>query len=367
MEAPITHLCYGGTSGSSRVAIDIAAGSQEPKRHAYVLYGVGPMREDYGRQLDELGCAWRFIGKKPGLDLGAYSRTAGALLAMNGRAIVLHGSRSLPVALCLRRGSPAPVVAVQHGPASEFADLGGRLRCGAFSELADATVTVSNDMAQLIEQSPLLRRCCKPIQVIPNGVDVAFWRREPRLIDPAGPVRLAMVATLSPYKDHATLLRALKLLRDQGIDARLTLIGEGVLRGALAAQVRELGIGQAAEFVGDLTRQAVRQHLAQTDILVHITHSESFGMAVLEGMCAGLPVVASDVPGVRELVTHGHTGLLAPRADAGAVAARIQSLVQEPASALELARKGQQRAQADYSAAAMAQGYEQLVQRLANV
>ncbi len=68
MRRPIVHLCYAGTSGASRAAMNIAHGSVHPSRHAYVLFGTPPMRADYGPELTATGCRWSYVPKRRGLD-----------------------------------------------------------------------------------------------------------------------------------------------------------------------------------------------------------------------------------------------------------------------------------------------------------
>jgi len=363
----IVHLCYAGTSGSSRVALDIAAGSACPARHAYVLYGVDGLRADYARDLDALGCRWVFVPKRRGLDVRCWRAAAREILRLSPAVAVLHGSRSLPAALCLRAAAwRLPIVAVQHGPLREFERRASRVVCAAFSALATHTVAVSRELADAIRRRGLLRRACRPLTVIPNGADGKFWSLPPRGRESGAPLRVGMVATLEPHKDHPTLLAAMRILADGGRNVRLALVGGGSREAELRALTARLGLDAIVEFAGDLSREALRRRMEGFDVLAHVTGSEGLSMALIEGLLSGRPVVASDVPGMREMVRDGQTGLLAAPADAQAVAAALRRLNDEPLLAARLGAQAAQFAREHFSATRMAEQYEALAERVAS-
>ncbi|NLX97038.1 MAG: glycosyltransferase family 4 protein [Rhodopirellula sp.] len=125
------------------------------------------------------------------------------------------------------------------------------------------------------------------------------------------PPRLVMVARLSTWKDQPTLLSALAELKD--LDWRLDLVGDGPLRGEVEALVDTLGLASKVGFLG--LRLDVPELLAEAQIFVLISKWEGFPRSILEAMRAGLPVVASDVGGVRESVIDGETGFVIRRGD----------------------------------------------------
>lgn len=355
----LVHLCYSGTSGATRAALNIARGSARASRHAYVLFGVEPVRPDYEQELRGYGCAWTYVPKRRGFDPRAYGRAARAVLEARAEVAVLHGSRLFPVVLRMggRRGAPLRI-AVQHGPSLEITSLPRRMGCTVFSWLAHRTVTVSQDMAALIGRYPILRRACRPLAVIPNGIDTSWWQAPPPEPSRDGTLRIGMVATLELHKDHATLLRAVRLLVERGCPIQLQLVGAGPQEPVLKGLAQELNLSSAVTFEGNVTQPEVRRIVHGLDILVHASRSESFGLAVLEGMAAARPIVAADTPGVRELVRDGQTGLLVPERSPEALADAITRLHGDPELARRLALAAQADAVQKFSAAGMAQAYE---------
>jgi glycosyltransferase involved in cell wall biosynthesis len=179
------------------------------------------------------------------------------------------------------------------------------------------------------------------VSVIPNGVALdrmAGAQPPPRssvLPDDGSPL-LMFVARLEPAKDHATLLRALA----QVPSTRLALVGDGVLRGELEALAASLGIRERVHFLG--RRADVPQLLKLADVYVHSSHWEGFGIAAVEAMAAGVPVIASDVPGLGQVV--GSAGLLFPAGDAECLAKHIRSLLDSEPLRRRLSQAGKERA-----------------------
>lgn len=141
------------------------------------------------------------------------------------------------------------------------------------------------------------------IHVVPNGVTEAYFMSAREAVP--GPLNLLYVGRLGVQKNVARLLDALRLT---GQDVRLRIVGDGELRGRLEAQAARLGL-RNVEFSGGLLGEDLVKAYAEADAFVLPSDKEGMPLVVLEAMAAGLPVVATDVPGTRELVRD--TGLLA--------------------------------------------------------
>ncbi len=153
------------------------------------------------------------------------------------------------------------------------------------------------------------------------------------------PVRLVMVARLEKQKDHPTLFRALSgLMSERWI---LDVVGDGPERRVLELLAGQLGIGARVRFLG--ARNDVADLLAASQAFMLMSNWEGFPYSILEAMRAGLPVVASDVAGVREAVVHGQNGFLTPRGDADTAREQIAQLVHEPGLRVQMGRIGRQR------------------------
>lgn len=181
------------------------------------------------------------------------------------------------------------------------------------------------------------------LSVVHYGLDEppAAWAPD-ELELPEGKIVVA-IARLAPQKGVDVAVEALA-----GIDATLVVLGEGPEREALAAQARALGVQLLLPGrVGD-----VASVLRRADVLVHPARWEGFGLALLEAMLAGLPVVASRVSSIPEIVADGETGVLVPPDDPAALAAALERVLREPG---DLGAAGRERARTEFSVAKMAE------------
>lgn len=364
MDSCIGHLCYAGPSGASAVALNIAGGSDDPSRHVFVLLGRCDVHPDHARTLDKLGCSWQAVGKRSRWDIASYARSADALAALEPAAVVFHGVRTLPVmwALARRRQAARRIVMVHTAP--ELLDSWAwRQVAGRAMKSAHAAVAVSEAQKHWLETTAPMARYARKLSCIPNGLDVDFWRGEVR--SPTHrPTRLTMVGSLVRTKGQAMLLEAAGQLLADGYDLRLTLVGDGPQRGELAARVDRYGLADRVTFAGALGSAEVRNVLRRTDLYVHASPAESFGLAAAEAMLAGVPVVASGIAGMAELLDGRALGWLTAPGDSQALAAGIRDAIAHPAEALRRATGARAKALHAFDRRRMSQGIEALADSL---
>jgi len=161
-----------------------------------------------------------------------------------------------------------------------------------------------------------------------------------------GPLpRLLTIGRMTPQKDHATLVAALGLLARAGRRFTAEIIGAGALSERVRDAARREGIGERVTFPGALAHDDVRRAYAGADVFVLSSRWEGCPNVVLEAMAHGLPVVATAVGGVPELVEHGASGLLVPPAHPRALADAITRLLEDPELCATMGRAGRARAE----------------------
>jgi glycosyltransferase involved in cell wall biosynthesis len=154
----------------------------------------------------------------------------------------------------------------------------------------------------------------------------------------AAEVVIAMVARLEHPKDHVTLLRAFARVAAALDNTRLLLVGQGLEEGHVKDLAATLGIESRVTFLGHVSD--IAGVLRATDILVLSSHCEGFGRCLVEGMVAGLPVVGSDVVGIRDVIAHERTGLLCRPRDVEVLYETLRRLVASPRLRAELGSRG---------------------------
>jgi glycosyltransferase involved in cell wall biosynthesis len=193
------------------------------------------------------------------------------------------------------------------------------------------------------------------VVVIPNGIDLEPFD-VPRTSGP-GPV-VTTVANLRAGKGHDVLLRAAVHVLRRRPDVRFQFVGDGPLRAQLEQEAEDLAISAAVTFLGH--RSDVAAILRGTTIFAFPSLMEAFPNGVMEAMAAEVPVVASAVGGIPELVEHEHSGLLVPPGDDVSLAAALLALLTDDARARRLARAGRETIEERYSFDRMVRDFEGL-------
>jgi glycosyltransferase involved in cell wall biosynthesis len=193
------------------------------------------------------------------------------------------------------------------------------------------------------------------VSVIHNGIDfaqfsIAGGHAESRGMRD-GHFVVGTVGRLHEQKGHIYLLQAAALVRRQCPQVSFRIVGDGPLRNSLEAQSRALGVNDIVEFAG--ARSDIAAQLRQFDLFVLPSLWEGLPYVLLEAMAVGIPIVATDVSGVREIITDETEGIIAPPRSAAALAEAVTGLVANDARRASLGAKGAQVVRQRFSIDAM--------------
>jgi glycosyltransferase involved in cell wall biosynthesis len=233
--------------------------------------------------------------------------------------------------------------------------------------LTDAVVSVSDTITRQLlahgigsaAQYTTLRSGIELERFAAASLDRAAARR--RLDLPGDAFVVGSVGRLSPQKAPLDLIRAFAALAGRRPEAHLVVVGDGPLRTETETEASRLGLENRVRFLG--LRRDMPEILGALDALVLVSRYEGLPRVVPEAMAAGLPVVATDVDGTSEAVAHGETGFLVPSGDVARVAAALESLAADPASARLMGERARERAAA-FSIDVMVAGLERLYAEL---
>ena len=253
-----------------------------------------------------------------------------------------------------------PLIATLHG----WTWVGGFNRMliyewlDAFSlRFADRVVLVN----QMLKQHPRLRRFSPgSIEVIENGIsfdDIAGdgQLRTDILEFTKKGIILGAVGRLSPEKGFDVLLSGMASLVGRGFDLRLIILGEGEEKGELSRQITRLGLAGRVLMPGYVAD--AKRYLAHFDLFILPSLTEGSPMVLLEAMAAGVPIVASQVGGIPEVLDQGRAGLLVKPRDVASLVAGIRAVVEDPQSARQRCSVALDRATSLYSTKVMGERY----------
>ncbi|MCV2446835.1 glycosyltransferase [Paracoccus sp. DMF] len=259
----------------------------------------------------------------------------GAYVAARARALDLRhihahfGTNSARVAAYARIFGGPPFSFTVHGP-EEFdnvlpLDLGGKLA------LADFCVTVSS-----YGRSQMYRWAAPgdwpKLRVVHCGLDLARWADPAPL--PPGPFHMVAVGRFAEQKGFGLLIRAFALAWRQDPALRLSLVGDGELRGQIESLIAAEGMGQAVTLLGWQDEAGVRAAMNAAHALVTPSFAEGLPVVIMEAMACARPVIATYIAGIPELVRPGQEGWLVPAGDAEALAATMLEAAATPAERL---------------------------------
>ncbi|HEX7709022.1 MAG TPA: glycosyltransferase [Thermoanaerobaculia bacterium] len=276
-------------------------------------------------------------------DFRAFRRLLGMLRTESFDLIHAHLTYASIWGALAGRLARVPTVASLHvaPPGSGSDGLRDRLMRFALSRWAARTIAVSDSLrTQYLAAGGLDER---RVVTIHNGIETGPFNR-PRIECrarikeefgiPQDVLLLVCVSVLRPGKGIDVLLQAATLMPE----SHILIVGDGAMRAEWERLAVALGLADRVRFAGH--RSDISQWLAGGDILVHPSLADAFPTVLLEAMAAGLPVVASHVGGIPEIVVHGRTGLLVPPGNPDALAAAVRSLGTGPPASREMGTEG---------------------------
>lgn len=267
---------------------------------------------------------------------------------------VLHAHSAMAgvVARLAGRLSGTPVVYTVHGFAFKAGNAWHR-RAMAFSlewALAPLTHTMICVSRHEARQAAWLPLAAKRVRVIHNGIEDTTSLQHTAAPPPAHPTSVVMVARMAAPKRPDLLLRAIAQLRkSSGDEIPTTFFGDGPDLGAHRALAEQLAL-KSAYFAGDVADAASR--LSAHTLFVLMSDHEGLPISLIEAMRASMPIVASDLPGIRELLPHSEHALLVPP-DAQALASALRQLIESPALRAAMGAAARQRFEQCFTAQRM--------------
>jgi sugar transferase (PEP-CTERM/EpsH1 system associated) len=311
-------------------------------------------------QVEAQGVRLACVQKPPGIHLGTFGQLRSLFLELGPDVVHTHQIGALFYAgpAAHRAGVPV-VVHTEHGRHYEerrtrwLGRLAGRRAARFFC--------VSADIAAAAEAYRIVRR--RKLHVVPNGIDThRFCDRgdghpvRTALGIPPGSPLIGTVGRLCEVKRQDLLIRAFRQVRARLADAHLLLVGDGPWMGRLRELVASLGLTDRVHFAGYQPQPA--PYLQAMDVFALTSQSEGMPLVVLEAWAAGVPVVATRVGGLPELVEDEQTGILVDFGDEAVLAHALGDLIADSSRARYMGEAGRDRVESRYSLRRMADEYQ---------
>jgi glycosyltransferase involved in cell wall biosynthesis len=351
----------------ARLRVLLAAQPVEGGVPAHVLdlvAGLDPARFELDVVCPRTSTLWRGLANDPRVTLHALSPTRrpaltdsaslARLTALARAADIVHGHSSkagfLARLAAAATGRRAACLFTPHGWSFWSATGATRalyLRLERLAARAGSTIIAVSEQERDAGLALGVGRRDQ-YRVIPNGIALERYSQDPAPV----PGRVVFVGRLSPPKRTDLAIAAFSALRERSPAARLLIVGDGPDRPAIERQIAALGLSEDVQLLGN--RDDVPALLRSARCLLLTSDYEGCPLTVIEAMAAGLPVIATSVGGVPELVKHGETGLLAPAGDAAGLAGALLTVLRDDGVATAMGAAGRARAIAHHDRQAMA-------------
>jgi len=357
--------------GAERNVLEVIQHLTSEERAIVEVFALTDQQGRFRDEVEKLGIAWHTSGVHWFGSRFSKTRTLArvALRLRRLRPDVLMPYTTRPNVLCglVWRATGASLCVWNQRDLSRSTKFGPALvsRAARASPLLIANSQAAADYLVSEIGAPAGRiRVIRDAPVLSEPLDDrAAWRARLGIADDT--VVVTMLGHLHRGKDHATLLKAWRTVLDRSDNGAVLLLGgrPAGTEDAVKALAYDLELGRTVRFLGDVVD--VAGLLAASDVGALSSPSESFPKALLESAAAGLPIVATDIPGVREAVGDHQFGFLAPVGDAGGFAAALLELIANPTLREELGRENRGLARSRVTAPSASATAEAIAEALA--
>jgi len=328
--------------------------------------------DPFVRVAREAGIRSHSVPMRHKLDFGIVTKLRDLIIEEGIHLVHTHGVRANLVGrLAARMAGIDTVVTTVHSLlVQDYPGLFSRL-ANTFIERASRGLTtqfiaVSGGLQKALIQQGIPE---KKITVIYNGLNPGLFQqadsagrwREKAGFSPGVPL-VAIVGRLHPVKGHRYFLRSAAEILEKRTDVHFLVVGSGPERDSLEEYTRKLGISEHVTFTGFVSD--VTELMPDLNLLIVPSLWEGFGLTALEAMAVGVPVVATSVGGLPEIVEHGATGLLVPPANEAGLTRGISWMLDHPQEAVEMAAAARHVVEQKFTASVMARKTEELYRRL---
>jgi glycosyltransferase involved in cell wall biosynthesis len=358
----IIHLLYSGLGGHGSVFFSLVRADKKKLFHTEAVFcGIEKVRDDYVDQCKQLVVPFRSIRKKRGFDPLVYLRLYNAFKKAKPDILFLHGATFILPAILYKRFHRSVKIIVRDTQAHHLKSKREWYWLKLAIRHSYYIVFLTKESQEGVIEKMKNFSLQKKTVVIPNGLDTNLYSPEPSR-DLALRIVIGMQSRLQPIKDHPTLLKAFALLIKRYPNRQLVLriAGDGETRAALERLAEELQIDKQTEFCGMLNEKDLIDFMHSLDIYVHASFGETMSNSIMQAMACGLPVIASDVWGINNMVVNNENGILFTSKDESQLYNCLDILIRDKELRARLAGNARLFAEKEFSSSELFKRYSQL-------
>lgn len=361
----IAQILYSGLGGHGSVAFSLVNADKEGEWQPLMGFlGIEPLADEYVKQCKSKNIAFDYIAAVQGRPWKSWTKVFDWLKKEEPNAIILHSMNALLPCWFYARYKHVPLIVVEHTPNNlkrKCEWIASWLSMWLSDRVVLLTSAYKNELKQKFGWIYHESKVC----IIPNGIDTdRFSIIAKRSRNQSKTIWLGMAARFSDTKRQDILIGMLALLKEYSpsVDYRLTLAGNGSTWESLRQKVENAGLADYIYFPGFLGEKELLEWFQSIDIYLHASEGETLSTSLLQAMSMGLPIVASDVPGITNLLqSDEECGLLVKNSRSEGFADAVNTLVNDSVKAKELSTLARKYAVDVYSQDAMFASYNKII------
>lgn len=357
----VVQVLFSGLGGHASVAFSMVDGDRDMQwDHHLIFYGIEPMNSEHEEKARQRSLSFDMVLAIEGKPAKTWRKFYQGLKNASPDVILLH-SNSLTIPAwwyCCRHGKK--LVIVEHTPnqvkrkIDKWTSILGQY-------VGDSVVLLTDDYYREMKEMQGWHFKNKKVRVIPNGIDTSLFKPAPKLKQDSL-FHLGMAARFSNTKSQDLLVKVMRQLENSSPGKyKLSLAGDGDELNRVKQLAKELELSDCINFTGSLDEKKLIPFLQQLDIYLHASKGETMSTSIMQAMSCGLPVIASDIPGINNLVANN--GVVVENSESSFVNAIMRLSVDEM-QMRTFANDANRYAESHFSNVRMFDSYNALVKQL---
>jgi glycosyltransferase involved in cell wall biosynthesis len=366
----VAQILYAGLGGHGSVVFSLL---DSDKCHEWQpvlgFLGIESMSPTYVDACLTSDIPFSYFAATPGKPWKTWPSIFNWLFASEPEVILLHSVTALLPCWWFAHNRGVPLIVVEH-QANSLKRRSDWLYSFLAMLLADRVIVLTPAYNQELRARLGLFYRSNKVVLIPNGIDTVKFKPSGRPFFTGQIVRLGMASRFTGIKRHDVLVKMMVELRERApaINWQLSLAGDGESFSEIDQMVQYMGLESCVGLPGQLSDSAMINWYKSQDIYLHASEGETLSTALLQAMSTGLPIVASDVPGIRDLLLgESVCGVLIARQSPKGFAEAVIELTNSTASAKTLAQSGRKLVVSTYSQTKMFTGYAQMLKEISDI
>lgn len=358
----ITQVLYSGKGGHGSVVQSLVEGDTENQfQQQFIYFGIENLDLDYKSFCDKNDIPFETILKQEGKHLSSWKLYLKHLKQQKPDFILLHSMTLILPTIWYCFFHNAKCIAVEHqsNQAKRKSEWIWSLLAVLFcSKIVYLTENYRNEVKRNIG----ILRYSKKSVVIANGINSDFFK--PAIeTEKKSTYKIGMASRINSLRDHQTLIQAFEKLNHETQNLELHIAGAGERFETLQNLVNQSNVKEKIKLLGNLNQLEMLAFYQSLQLYIHSSLAETQSTAILQAMAVGLPILATDIPGNRELMVDQETGILFAPKNANDLVSKIEKILQNPDVTAQLGKSARLKCENEHSAKIQFLKYAELISK----